>query len=145
MATARSRQVRILDIGVVLWTVLWVVLGVVAFEEVRGLRSLSDTMSLGGQSLQNAANALSTVSLVPFVGGSVRSTAQEVQRLATKTVAEAQDSRTHIDSLSWLILIMGGIIPIVCGWVVWILLRRSWTAPGREQAAPSDGPSGSPA
>jgi hypothetical protein len=131
-----------LDIGVVLWTALWVVLGVVAFVEVRGLRSLSDTMSLGGQSLQNAANALSTVALVPFVGGSVRSTAQEVQRLATKTVAEAQDSRTHIDSLSWLILIMGGVIPIICGWVVWILLRRSWTAPDGGRAAEPDGSPG---
>lgn len=143
MAAGWSGRVRILDVGVVVWTVLWIALGALSFVEVRGLQSLSSTMSLGGQSLQHAADALDAVAAVPFVGGSVASTAQEVQRLAARTVTEAENSRVHIDRLSVLILIMGGVIPVICGWIVWALLRRSWAASLRAAGPDSAVPPGS--
>jgi hypothetical protein len=135
VAPGTAGRIRVLDISIVVWTVVWIVLGALSFVEVRGLRSLSETMSLGGQSLQNAADALESVASVPFVGAGIRSTAEEVQRLATETVAEAQTSRGHINRLSALILLMGGLVPIVSGWIVWALLRRAWT----ESAAQSGG------
>ncbi len=133
MATDSSRRVHLLDAAVVVWTVLWIALGALSFVEVRGLRSLSSTMSLGGQSLQNAADALDTLAAVPLVGGGLRDTADEVQRLANETVAEAEKSSGHIERLSVLVLLMGGIVPIVCGIATWALVRRSWTRTARSE------------
>jgi hypothetical protein len=131
-----KRTLRLLDVGVAAWIVIWVVLGVVSFVEVRGLQSLSDTMQVAGQSLQEAGDGLETIAGLPLVGGSIDAAATKVQDLAARTVNEANASRTHIARLSVLALIIGGVVPILMGIFIYVPLRRSWTRVERQAAGP---------
>lgn len=128
-----KRALRLLDIGVAVWIVIWVALGVVCFIEVRGLESLSDTMQVAGRSLQEAGDGLDAIAGLPLVGGSIDAAATKVQDLAARTVSEAEASRTHISRLSVLALLIGGVVPILMGICIYVPLRRSWTR-GRRQA-----------
>jgi hypothetical protein len=135
------RTLRWLDAGVIIWVVVWAALGVVCFFEVRGLRSLSDTMEMAGQSLQEAGDGLSAIAALPLVGGSIDAAASRVDELATSTVNEAKASRTHITRLSVLALFIGGLIPIGMALCIYLPLRRSWTRKmdGPESAAAPGG------
>ncbi len=124
---SRLSTVRLLDLGITCWIVLWVVLGVVSFIEVRALQSLSDTMGVAGQSLQEAGDSLGAIASLPLVGGGLRPAAERVQTLAARTIAEAQASRTHISRLSILALVIGGVVPIGMGLGVYIPLRQRMT------------------
>jgi hypothetical protein len=128
-----KRTLRMLDIGVAVWIVIWVALGTVCFIEVRGLSSLSDTMQVAGQSLQEAGDGLDAIAALPLVGAGIGAAATKVQDLATRTVGEAQNSRTHITRLSVLALLIGGVIPILMGICIYVPLRRSWTRGQRAQ------------
>lgn len=123
------RTIHLVDGAVAAWAVLWIVLGVVGFVEVRGLTSLSDTMQVSGESLQQAGDALGAVAAIPLVGGGIQATADRVQRLATRAIDEAESSRTHITRLSVLALCIS-VLPIVMVVAVWIPLRRSLTPKG---------------
>ena len=137
--TVSKRSLRMLDVGVTFWVLLWAVLGVVCFIEVRGLESLSDTMQVAGHSLQEAGDGLDAIAGLPLVGGSIDAAATKVQDLATRTVTEAQVSRTHITRLSILALFIGGVIPILMGIGIYVPLRRSWTRGQRQAADPGGG------
>jgi hypothetical protein len=130
-----KRTLRIVDAGVIVWIVVWAILGVVSFVEVRGLESLSDTMQMAGQSLQEAGDGLNTIADLPLVGGSIDAAAEKVQSLATRTINEADASRTHISRLSVLAVLVGGVIPILMALCIYVPLRRSWT---RKQPAAAD-------
>lgn len=130
--TPTARMTRFIDMAVIGWVILWVALGALCFVEVRGLTSLSDTMQVAGESLQQAGDALGTAAAVPLIGGGIRPAAQRVQTLADETVAQAEESRTHITRLSWLALVVGGVMPIAMAVGVYVPLRRSWTQAPRE-------------
>jgi hypothetical protein len=133
-ATADSqRTIRMLDIGVAVWIAVWLVLGALCFIEVRGLSSLSDTMQVAGQSLQEAGDGLDAIAGLPLVGAGIDAAATKVQDLAGRTVAEAEDSRTHITRLSVLALLIGGVVPILMGICIYLPLRRSLTRGRRDQ------------
>jgi hypothetical protein len=125
-----ARTIHLLDLAVVAWVVLWVGLGVVSFFEVRGLASLSDTMQVAGESLQEAGDGLGAVASIPLVGGGIRAAADRVQDLATQTIEEADASRTHITRLSVLALLVGGVVPVLMAVCVWLPLRRHLTRRG---------------
>lgn len=118
------RTKHLIDLAVLAWVVLWVGLGFVSFIEVRGLASLSDTMQVAGESLQEAGDGLAAVASIPLVGGGIRPAAARVQALAAQTIDESQNSRTHITRLSVLALLIGGAVPILMGLAVWLPLRR---------------------
>jgi len=127
MQPPSSRKVRLADLAVVGWVVVWLGLGVLSSIEVRGLTSLSDTMQIAGESLQQAGGALGTAAGIPLVGSGLRPAAERVQAMAAQTIDEAEESRTHIDRLSWLVLVLGGVLPASLGVAVYVPLRRYWT------------------
>jgi hypothetical protein len=124
MDVRRRRTMRRLNAAIVAWVLVWAILGGVSFLEVRGLTSLSDTMEAAGQSLQEAGRGLGAVASIPLVGAGVRPTAERVQGLATRTITQAADSRVHIRRLSFLALVVGGVVPIALGVAAYVLLRR---------------------
>jgi len=131
-----KRTLRLLDAAVAFWVALWIVLGVVCFFEVRGMRSMSDTMGLAGQSLQEAGDALSAVAALPLVGGGIDEAAVRGQELATRTVNDAQAGHTHITRLSVLALLMGGVIPVCMVLCIYVPLRRSLGRARRQAERP---------
>ena len=129
MQPPSSRTLRLVDLAVIGWVVVWLALGTLSSIEVRGLTSLSDTMQVAGESLEQAGGALGTAAAIPLVGGGIRPAAERVQQLAAQTIDEAEESRTHIDRLSWLVLVLGGVLPASLGIAVYVPLRRVWIRP----------------
>jgi len=125
----RRRGVAYLNLALACWVALWLALGTVCFIEVRALTSLSNTMDHAGRSLQEAGQTLGAVAAIPLVGAGVQPTAERVQSLATQTVREAADSRTHIRRLSILAAVIAGAIPILLGAVAYVFMRRRLLRP----------------
>jgi hypothetical protein len=125
----RRRGVAYLNLALACWVAVWLGLGIVCFVEVRALSSLSDTMDHAGRSLQEAGQTLGAVASIPLVGAGMRPAAERVQSLATQTVREAADSRTHIRRLSILAAVIAGAIPILLGAVAYVFIRRRLLRP----------------
>jgi hypothetical protein len=75
---------RLLDVILVTWTAVWVLVGVAVYREVRGLRSLADTVAVAGTSLGSTAATLDSFS--------------------------AREGRRSVDRLAWL---LGVAVPAV--------------------------------
>ena len=129
MDERRRPTTRLLGSALVIWVVVWAVLGGISFLEVRDLTSLSDTMGAAGESLKEAGQALGAVASLPLVGPGVRPTAERIQGLATRTITQAAASRVHIRRLSILALVIGGVVPIILGVAAYVPLRRRLAEP----------------
>jgi hypothetical protein len=105
---ARAR--RYLDVILATWAVLWVLVGVLVWHEVRGLRPLSDTVAVAGRSLDDTAAALRGFSAIPLVGGSLSRVAADASRTAASARVSARDGRRSVDRLA---LILGIAVPAV--------------------------------
>jgi hypothetical protein len=94
---------RYLDVVLAAWCAIWILAGFAVWHEVRGLRSLADTVGVAGTSLGNTADTLDSFSGVPFVGGRVRSVAADARRTARSARVSARDGRSSVDTVAWLL------------------------------------------
>jgi hypothetical protein len=101
---------RLLNVILAAWTVLWVVVGVVVWHEVRGLRPLATTVGVAGSSLDDTARVVRSFSQVPVVGGSLGSVADDAERTAASAKRSARQGRSSIDRLA---VILGIAVPAV--------------------------------
>lgn len=108
MLTARQR--RSLDLILVVWTATWILVGVVVYTQVRGLRPLADTVAVAGRSLDDTASALHAFSSVPLVGGSLDRVAADAAATAASARRSSRDGRRSVDRLAW---ILGIAVPAV--------------------------------
>ena len=108
MLDARDR--RLLDVILATWTAIWILVGVLVWHEVRGLRPLADTVAVAGRSLDDTAAALRTFSSVPLVGGSLGKVAADASRTAASARVSARDGRRSVDHLA---ILLGIAVPAV--------------------------------
>jgi hypothetical protein len=59
---------RVLDVLLTLWVALWIAIGVLAGNELRELRTLSETVVGAGTALEQTGRALEAIGEVPLVG-----------------------------------------------------------------------------
>jgi hypothetical protein len=105
-----ARTKRYLDTILVAWCAIWILLGVAVSHEVRGLRSLADSVDVAGDSLADTADTLDSFSAVPFVGGKAADVARDARRTARSAHASARESRTSVDNLA---ILLGFTVPAV--------------------------------
>jgi hypothetical protein len=129
------RGLAYLNLVLACWVALWLAIGIVSFLEVRALTSLSATMDTAGRTLQEAGQSLGAVASIPLVGAGLRPAADRVRSLATETISEAADSRTHIRRLSFIAVVVAGALPILMGAGVYVILRRRLLRPASTSAA----------
>jgi hypothetical protein len=105
-----TRQRRSLDLILAAWTAIWILVGVLVWHEVRGLRPLADTVAVAGRSLDDTAAAVRGFSNLPLVGGSLRRVAEDASRTAASAHDSAREGRQSVDRLAW---ILGVAVPAV--------------------------------
>ena len=108
MLDARTR--RLLDVILATWTALWILVGVLVWHEVKGLRPLADTVAVAGHSLNDTAQVIRGVSDVPFVGDRLKRVAADASRTAASARESAREGRRSVDRLA---LILGIAVPAV--------------------------------
>jgi hypothetical protein len=94
---------RLLDVILLVWSVIWIFVGIAVYNEVRGLRSLADTVAVAGRSLDETADTLDAYSNVPFVGGDLRDVARDARRTARSARVSAREGRNSVDDLARLL------------------------------------------
>jgi hypothetical protein len=101
---------RYLDAIAASWCAIWILVGIAVFHEVRGLRSLSDSVAVAGNSLDDTARTLDSFSGVPFIGPKAAGVARDARRTAHSAQVSARKSRASIDNLA---LLLGFSVPAV--------------------------------
>lgn len=116
---------RSLTVVVILWVVLWLVVGAVTGYQLRQLTDVSDSLVESGQALDVAGIALQDIGQLPLVGerpeqlgNQVRETAQEIDRAG----AASRETVRTVSVLLGLALVLIPIVPVVA---VYLPLRRA--------------------
>jgi hypothetical protein len=137
--------VRVVDAGLVLWSILWLAAGAYVYTSVQQLEDYGDTVVTASVGLQQASDGLvragtglretgDALGRVPFVGGSldapVRRTADDVDRIAVTLRRTARQARVSgeqtREGATEAAVILGlavAVVPIVPFAVLYLLLR----------------------
>lgn len=108
-----GRRIRVLDALVAFWVAAWIVIGIFVAIEVRGLRSLSNTLVRTGAAISQTADALGIVNRIPLLGGQVGSIQRQVKAAAASAASSGRSSRDDIGDLSILLGVSIALIPSV--------------------------------
>lgn len=120
------RGYRVLDACVAAWLVLWVVLGVYVWHEIRNVDKLTGTLVKTTTALRDTSAALRQIEAVPLVGGLV---APYVDRIYATTVDTQKGAEQAHMSLLHLSVVAGLVIAVVPGVLILVLYvpqRLSW-------------------
>jgi hypothetical protein len=129
--TPGARLIRLLDVCVALWLVLWIALAVLVAQEVRDLRQLSDTVVVAGTAVEDTGDLLDSLRSVPFVGGQAGDVAGQVRAAGRSAQASGLDSRSSIDDLSVLLALAIGLVPTLPLLALYAPLRIAWSRDSR--------------
>ena len=117
-----------LAIFVLLWTVVWILLGVWTRHEVRTLRQLRDTVVQSGGAVKETGDALQSLQSIPFVGGDVARIGRQVSAAGADARRSGRSSRSAVDSVATLIgvaIAAAPTVPMIALFLVTLrLLRR---------------------
>ncbi len=116
---------RSLSVAVLLWVVLWLVVGAVTGFQVRQLTEVSDSLVESADALDVAGIALQDIGRLPLVGerpealgNQVRETAREIDRAG----AASRETVRTVSVLLGLALVLIPVVPVVA---VYLPLRRA--------------------
>lgn len=126
------RVIRVLDVGVVLWVVVWLAVSIVTVAEVRSLKTLSTTLVRSSDVLAETAEVLGAMEDVPLVGGRLEDVNVSVRAAADSARTSGLGSRDNVNDLSWLLGLVIFFVPVVPVAVLYLPLRVAWR---REVAA----------
>ena len=105
--------VVLLGVFVVVWTVIWILMGIWTQREVRTLRQLSTTVITSGRAVQQTGDALQGLSSIPFVGGDVGRVGRQVSAAGIDARRSGRSSRTAVDNLATLLGVSIALVPTV--------------------------------
>lgn len=110
---ASGRTVRAVDAAIVVWSVVWIAMGLWVAVEVRGLASLADTVVRAGTALERTGEALGRIDAIPLVGGQVEEVAAAVSEAGESASASGASSRGDVERLSLLLGVVVALVPTV--------------------------------
>lgn len=139
-----ARSVRVLDIGVIVWIVVWLVLGVVIWHDIDAQTSLSTNVIKVGAAVRQTGEALSIVGGLPLVGGGIGDFADRISKVGADVESSGQDSRDGITRIAVIAGIGVGILPAALVLLVYLPLRLGWRRDVRGLKAALPASSGQP-
>lgn len=121
-----QKLIKVLDVGVVLWALVWLAISIATFVEVRSLRQLSSTLVQSSDVLADTADVLAAVEDVPVLGSEVEDVHRSVRAAAESTRASGEQSRDNINDLSALLGVVIFLVPVVPVLFLYLPLRIAW-------------------
>ena len=106
------RTLRTIDVVLVCWLLLWCAIGYTVGHTVNGLSGLSDGVIGAGEGVSDAAGALTDLTDVPLIGGSVEAIADRIDALGQGTVQKAEASKDVIFNVSLLLGLLIALAPV---------------------------------
>ena len=121
-----ARGVRWLDVGIVIWVVVWVALGVLMWHDIDGQTQLAGDVIKVGAAVQNTGQALGVVGGLPLVGGSIGEFAGKIEALGKEVTVSGQTSRDGIHRAALIAGLAVGILPAALALFLYLPLRVRW-------------------
>ncbi len=109
----QSRVRYLLDLAVAVWVIGCVVLALAVSSNVDGLTHLSDTVTNVGGAVDEAGQALHSLSSLPLIGDRLDQPAQRVSEAGRSVLASGRSSRASVHGLSTLLGWALALIPTV--------------------------------
>ena len=126
--------VVLLGVFVVIWTVVWILMGIWTQREVRTLRQLSTTVIKSGGAVKQTGDALQSLSSIPLVGGDVGRIGRQVSAAGIDARRSGRSSRTAVDNLARLLGVSIALVPTVPMIALFVVTLR--LAGRRREAVP---------
>ena len=126
----RSAQL-LLDLTLLTWATLWVVVGFVVADRVRGLAEVSDTVAQVGRATTTIGE---TIRALPLVGSSLDGAADEISAAGRDAVASAHSARESARSTATLLGLSIALIPSLPVLVLYVPSRIAGIRERRELA-----------
>jgi hypothetical protein len=98
---------------VVVWTVVWIFMGIWTKHEVQTLRQLSNTVIQSGGAVKQTGDALQGLRSIPFVGGDVARIGRQVSVAGVNARRSGRSSRTAVDNLASLLGVAIALVPTI--------------------------------
>jgi hypothetical protein len=105
--------VRTLGAFTLLWTAVWIAMGIWTSHEVHTLHRLSTTVITSGRAVQQTGDALQGLRAIPFVGGDVARIGRQVSAAGLDARRSGRSSRSAVDNLATLLGFAIALVPTV--------------------------------
>lgn len=139
-----ARSVRRLDVGVVVWMVVWVVLGVLVWQDLTAQTQLPSDVIKIGSAVQDTGEALGVVGALPLVGARIGEFAGNIEKLGAEVVASGETSRASIRRVAVIAGIAVGVLPAAMALFLYLPVRIHWRRSVKSVAAALAMSSGDP-
>ena len=121
-----ARAVRWLDIGVVVWVVVWAALGVLMWHDIDGQTQLAGDVIKVGAAVQNTGQALGVVGGLPLVGGSIGDFAARIESLGREVTVSGRTSQDGIRRAALIAGLAVGVLPAALALFLYLPMRIRW-------------------
>jgi hypothetical protein len=140
-----ARSVRWLDAGVAIWIVVWIVLGVLIWSDIRAQAQLSNDVIKVGTAVKDTGQALGVVGGLPLVGDRIGEFADRIEAMGTEVEASGQDSQDGIQRTAVIAGVCVGVLPAAMVLLLYLPARLRWKRYVGAIAAALRGAAGDPA
>lgn len=125
MSRRLSRQfLRGLAAFTVVWTLIWIAVGIWVDHEVRTLRQLSTTVIVSGTAVRQTGAALQGLATLPLIGGDVDRIARQVVVAGANAQASGRESRAAVGRLALLLGVTVAAAPSLLMVALYLVTRR---------------------
>ena len=122
------RRIAAYDVAIVLWTALWLVVGLLVHREVSALADASEPVVDAAVALEETAEGIGSIDEIPFVGDIANLPAIErsARRAAVSARVSARETRKGVERLAWLLGVSIALVPTLPLLAVYVPVRRDW-------------------
>lgn len=139
-----ARSVRWLDAGVIVWVVVWAVLGGLVWQDITAQTRLPADVIKIGSAVEDTGQALGVVGGLPLVGDRIGSFADRIEQLGAEVVTSGETSRDSIRRVAVIAGVAVGVLPAAMALFLYIPVRTRWRRTVRSVAEALTSSSGDP-
>jgi hypothetical protein len=121
-----ARTVRVLDVVVVGYLVVWVVLGIVIGRDIARQVELTDQVVRVGATLRTTGEGFEALSALPFVGGEIGALADRVSTAGAEVEESGRESADAIRQMSVLVAVALALLPALVLVPLYLPMRLAW-------------------
>ena len=121
-----ARAVRWIDVGIVVWVVVWMAFGVILWHDIRAQTQLSGDVIKIGTAVKETGQALSVVGGLPLVGGSIGDFAAKIEKMGAEVAASGEESQAGIERTAVIAGLSVGILPAALALFLYLPVRVRW-------------------
>jgi hypothetical protein len=130
-----ARAVRRLDVGVAVWIVAWVVVGVLVWQDIGAQGRLAGDVIKVGTAVADTGKVLGVVAGLPLVGGQIGGFADRIRSMGEEVQASGRGSRDAVQRLAVTTGLAAAVLPAALLLLLYLPVRVSWRRDVRAVAA----------